>query len=231
VNPGTSVKQGISPVFSPAPLAPKPQEKEETFTGPSIKERISLTFSSAPVLETPKEESQPFSFASDIQEPVKTPITTGLSIKERMAALQQAAKGPTERTSISYVPTGPSIKERASLVQESSAHHSHAHKAKTEEVFSSDVKSRTSKFESQEHEEVRPRGSITTGRTAGHNEEFKKKMEGMVFMPPAVGGFASRPAPREPEPVREHNGNVVLVELEKPIRKRAAATFEDDFDF
>lgn len=234
VNPDSPIKERISLVFSAAPLVSKPQEKEEIFTGPSIKERMSLTFSSAPALSTPYKEKEPFSFASDIEEPTKAPISTGVSIKERMAALQQAAKGPSERTSIGYVPGGPSIKERISLVQESSTHHHHhhAHKAKTEEVFSSDVKSRTSKFENPEHEEVpRQRESITTGRTAGQNEEFKKRMEGMVFMPPPVGAFAAKPAPREYEPVKEHNGNVVLVELEKPVRKRAAATYEDDFDF
>ena len=230
------------------------EKKEPVFrpsvdsSGNSLQQRLSASFSpfamAAPEAPTPSSQSKPvtsaprtnYSQSAAVEpvkaaEPDKTPISTGLSIKERMAALQQSSKASADKPApASFIPSGqPSIAERISLVQESQVQGS-IHRAKTEEVSGGDVSRISSRFENPVNEAPKHTNSVVTGRLSGVDSDFKKRMEGMVFMPPPPGGIVSKPRAREEEDFKSASAEG-LVELNKPVRKRAAPTFTDDFDF
>jgi hypothetical protein len=221
--PTTGLVNRLSSSFAPSPQVSKPEPPPTT----GLVNRLSSSFAPSPQVS----KSNPFEEASNVKEVEKPQISTGMSIKERMAALQQSSKPGNERPSLNaYVPSGPSIADRINSVQESKVQSS-IHRAKTEDVRESDVRGITSKFERQSlNEPPKHAQSINTGRTGGLDNDFRKKMEGMVFMPPPPGGMPVRSREREVEEVSRQSKSE-LVELDKPIRKRAAATFDDDFEF
>ena len=232
---GNSLQQRISATFSPFSMAAPPVNSAPAGNSPPVNYSAPVTSSQNKFTSSTTTASYA---PSTVSEPVraseseKTPISTGLSIKERMAALQQSSKTTVEKPApASFMPSGrPSIAERINLVQDAQVQSS-IHRAKTEEVGGGgDVRGISSRFENSGNEAPKHTNSVVTGRISGVDSDFKKRMEGMVFMPPPPGGFVAKPRAREEEDFKSDNPDV-LVELNKPVRKRAAPTFTDDFDF
>lgn len=211
---------------------------EEQKTGLSVKERMKMFQNSKPV-EVTKE---------------KPTISTGVSVKDRLAALQQNSK-PAEKpntfipqsivkepnsapvpaqapTASPVINTGAKFKNSTESAAIPSYNVPRAEMKQEVSVFT--YQSENKLFKNEEKVHLTHQTDNVEKIAAGQNAEFKKKMEGIVFRPPGISYEEVKTLPKErkisPGLNSGEEGKFQMTELNKPIRKRALRKFEADFD-
>jgi hypothetical protein len=227
----------------------KEKAKDSVQTGVSVRDRLAGLQASEPKRPAyvpssatkPKEQPlaapglmpsapEPSSVSANVPAVKAEPAPT-LSVKERMALLQQNSKLATEPKKPSQeIAAGSLLADRISQLKDSS----------TKPIVSRpEIPARMSLTSSEKPDELDPkpgRNTVNFGEGSNKNEEFKKKMEGMVFrMPSDLTSAPARVFRSEPEPVEEREVDPALAlvhaEMVKPVRKRNPVKLNTDFDF